>query len=91
MEKALMKQVNATEFQRNPGLYQDAALKEGPLTITKHDRPHIVMMSYEDYKELRRGLRKVRHVTELSDAEIDLILQSKMRPGHEHLNEDMED
>ncbi len=84
-----MKHVNSTDFQRHFAEYQDVALKE-PLAITKHDRPRLVMMSYEDYKELRRGMRRALHVTELSDAEIDAISQAEMPAGHDHLDDELD-
>ncbi len=85
-----MKQVNSTDFQRKPGLYQDAALVE-PLTIMKHDRPHIVMMSYEEYKNLRRGMRQALHVTELSDADMEAIMAARVPPEHAHLDDELDD
>jgi prevent-host-death family protein len=36
--------ITSTEFQQNVGRYQDAAL-QSPVVITKHDRPHTVLMS----------------------------------------------
>ena len=36
--------VTSTEFQQNVGRYQDAAI-QAPVVITKHNRPHTVLMS----------------------------------------------
>jgi len=36
--------VTSTDFQQNVGRYQDAA-QQAPVIITKHDRPHTVLMS----------------------------------------------
>jgi len=90
MEKNVMKQVNATDFQRNFAEYQDSALVE-PLAITKHDRPRLVMMSYEDYHRLRRGIRKALHVTELSDEDMRAIMDAKVPSEYDHLNDELDD
>lgn len=52
-----MIEISAQEFQKNFSLYQDQALAH-PLTITKHGRPRLVMMSVEEYKTLTQARPK---------------------------------
>lgn len=85
-----MKQVNSTDFQRHFARWQDAALTE-PLAITKHDRPRLVMMSYEDYRLLARGRRQALHVSEFSEADLAGIEAAEVPEGFSHLDDEMDD
>ena len=46
------------EFQRAFGPLSDKAARE-PLTITKHGRDHLVLMSADEYARLKRRDRRV--------------------------------
>jgi PHD/YefM family antitoxin component YafN of YafNO toxin-antitoxin module len=48
-----MRKVQANEFQRNIGTYQDMALTE-PLTITRWGRAATVILSLQQYERLKR-------------------------------------
>ena len=85
-----MKQVNSTDFQRNFALWQDAALAE-PVAITKHDRPRLVMMSYEDYQILARGNRRALHVSELSEQDLAAIEAAEVPERFAHLDDEMDE
>lgn len=43
--------VTANEFQKSPGEYLDRALRR-PLTLTKHGRPHLVLIAADEYSPL---------------------------------------
>jgi len=83
-----MPTVSSTEFQRDVGLYQDAALSE-PLIITNRGRERHVLMAAEEYHRLRRRAREVLTAGELSDDDLQQIAEGKMPPGHEHLNDEL--
>lgn len=57
--------VTSTEFQQNVGRYQDAAM-QAPVVITKHDRPHTVLMSAALFEVVMKG-RVARKVEDLDD------------------------
>ena len=63
--------VTSTEFQQNVGRYQDAAL-QAPVVITKHDRPHSVLMSAAMFEVLTKG-RVARRVEDLDDETLRAI------------------
>lgn len=46
-----MMHVTATELNKKPGTYMDAAIRD-PVVVEKNDRPFVVMLSYERYTEL---------------------------------------
>ncbi len=60
-----MPSVSSTDFQRNPGPYQDTAMRE-PVTITAYGRDRLVLLSAEEYKRLKR---------------IDDILSGRLKPA----------
>jgi PHD/YefM family antitoxin component YafN of YafNO toxin-antitoxin module len=87
-----MKEITETDIQSYFEKNTDAALVE-PVVITKDDKPHLVIMSYEEYKNLRHkaGIQQSMHVSELSEADIKAITESKMPADLEYLNEELED
>ncbi len=81
--------VSSTEFQNQVGRYQDEALQH-PVEITKNGRDHVVLLSAAEYRRLKRRDREVLLAGELSDADLEAVAASKMPPGREHLNEEMD-
>ena len=57
--------ISSTEFQQNVGRYQDAA-QQAPVVITKHDRPHSVLVSGALFEVFTKG-RVARLVEDLDD------------------------
>jgi prevent-host-death family protein len=81
--------ISSTEFQRNVGRYQDAAL-QGPVVITKHDRPHIVLMSAALFEVVVKG-RVARRVEDLDNDTLHAIANASVpaaQAGPDHLLED---
>jgi len=69
--------VTSTEFQQNVGRYQDAAL-QAPVVITKHDRPHTVLMSAAMFEVLTKG-RVARPVEDLDDETLRAIASAAVQ------------
>jgi len=61
-----MKSVSAAEFKKKSGAYQDMALSE-PITITKHDRPTLVLLSFAEYQKLVGSNSNMRNIPDMSD------------------------
>jgi prevent-host-death family protein len=80
--------ITSTEFQQNVGRYQDAAL-QAPVVITKHDRPHTVLMSASLFEIFAKG-RVARRVEDLDDDTLKAIANavSPATPDLDHLLED---
>ncbi len=81
--------VTAAEVSKNFGAYQDAAVRD-PVIITKNGRPRTVLMAYEDYVRLSRRDRRVERTVELSEADIQAVEQTRMAPGFEALNAELD-
>jgi prevent-host-death family protein len=45
--------INASDFQRRVGEFSDIARRE-PVTVTRHGRPSLVLISAEDYDRLKQ-------------------------------------
>jgi len=71
-----MVRISATEFQRHVGRYGDVALTE-PVTVTKDGRDRVVVLSAQEYRRLKRRDREVLAASEISDADLDAILQAE--------------
>jgi prevent-host-death family protein len=82
--------VSAAEFQRNIGRYQDLALRQ-PVAVTRNGRESCVLLSTEEYNRLKRRDRRVFRTEDLTDEMVQLIANSKMEPGHEHLDDELKD
>ena len=76
--------VSSTEFQQNVGRYQDAAL-QAPVVITKHDRPHTVLMSAAMFEVLVKG-RVARKVEDLDDDTLKAIAGASVPATHAALD-----
>jgi prevent-host-death family protein len=85
-----MKQVSVSELQKKSGVYHDMALSE-PITITKHDRPSLVLLSFEEYQRLTKQTRRSLSVSQLSEEDLAAIMVSEVPKEYEHLNEELEE
>jgi prevent-host-death family protein len=82
--------VTSKDFQRNPGYYQDQALKEA-VTITRYGRDRLVVVSAEEYYALRKRARLVLAAGEMPESDIHLLKQTSMSSEHEPLNDELEE
>ena len=81
--------VSSTEFQQNVGRYQDCALQR-PAIITKHNRPHTVLMSAALFETVMKG-RVALLVEHIDDDTLNAIANSSVAPEHDHLDSLIED
>jgi PHD/YefM family antitoxin component YafN of YafNO toxin-antitoxin module len=85
-----MLKVTSKDFQRNPGYYQDQALKEA-VTITRYGRDRLVVVNAEEYHALRKRARLVLAAGEMPESDIHLLEQTSMTSEHEPLNDELEE
>ncbi len=60
----MIRQITATEVQKNFGFFQDEALKK-PVFISKNGRPKTVLISYEEFVRLNERDRQAYTVEDL--------------------------
>ncbi len=83
-----MIKVTATEFQRNFGRYEDTALVE-PVSITRHGREKVVLISKETFDKLSARTPKAILVSELSDEDLHNIKQAKVPEEYAELDNEL--
>jgi prevent-host-death family protein len=81
--------VTSTEFQQNVGRYQDAAMQE-PVVITKHNRPHTVLMSAALFEVFTKG-RIARPVEDLDEDTLKAIESAAVPEKYAHLDRLLKD
>ena len=81
--------VTSTEFQQNVGRFQDAALQE-PVVITKHNRPHTVLMSAALFEVFAKG-RVARPVEDLDADTLRAIAGASAPDDHAALDRLLKD
>jgi prevent-host-death family protein len=88
-----MREVPATEFTRNFGLYREIVQRE-PVAVTSHGRPTGYFVSSIEYEELQRYKAMARQsfaTTDLTQEEVKAIASGRMSPEHDHLNALLDD
>ena len=85
--QAVMIQVPSLEFQRRFGDYQHQAQHEGPIGISRHGRPELVLMSVTDYELLVAAAKRTHKTAEAANAVIAAVEAAEMDREHAHLNE----
>jgi PHD/YefM family antitoxin component YafN of YafNO toxin-antitoxin module len=82
--------VSSAEFIKNYGTLADKALLE-PVTITRNGRDRLVLISSEEYERMRRRDRRVIRVEDMSDEEIEEIMQQRVPEEYDYLNDELKD
>ena len=82
--------VTSAEAQKNFGRYREQALAE-PVTVTQYGKPSVVMISSAEYERLKELDRRVMRLDEMSDAEIEEMLNSSIPPEQRYSVADIQD
>ena len=85
-----MIRVSSTEFGKEIGRYQDAALSQ-PVIVTRNGRDRTVMISAEEYLRLKRRDRQVLATVDAPDEIFDAVRASEMDPRHRPLDDLLKD
>jgi len=85
-----MTNVTSAEAQKNFGRYREQALAE-PVTVTQYGKPSVVMISAAEYERLKELDRRVMRLDEMSDAEIEEMLNSSIPPEQRYSVADIQD
>jgi PHD/YefM family antitoxin component YafN of YafNO toxin-antitoxin module len=83
-----MIRVSSTEFGKEVGRYQDAALSQ-PVIVTRDGRDQTVMISVEEYQRLKRRDRQAFASGELPEEIVEAVSRSEMDARHDHLDDDL--
>jgi prevent-host-death family protein len=80
-----MIRVSSTEFGKEVGRYQDAALSQ-PVVVTRNGRDRTVMISADEYARLKRRDRQVFSTADMPEEIVEAVRKSEMDPRHNHLD-----
>jgi prevent-host-death family protein len=86
----LMSTVTSAEAQKNFGRYREQALAE-PVVVTQYGKPSVVIISAAEYERLKELDRRVMRLDDMSDAEIEEMLNSRIPPEHRYSISDIKD
>jgi PHD/YefM family antitoxin component YafN of YafNO toxin-antitoxin module len=75
--------VTSGEFQQQFERYQDEALRQ-PITIMLSDEKRLVMMSFEEYRRLKRRDRRVLRAEDFTDADTTTIRRLTLSCRHQN-------
>ena len=64
-------------------------LSASHLTITRHGRERLVLISAEEFHLLQQRAREVLHVNELTEDDIALLESTQMSTKHNNLNTEL--
>lgn len=81
--------VTSEELRQHFERCQDEALRQ-PITITLGGEERLVMISFEEYRRLKRRDRRALRAEDFTDAEIVAIANTEMDPRHRHLDDELE-
>jgi len=84
-----MIRVSSTEFGKEVGRYQDAALAQ-PVVVTRNGRDRIVVISADEYRRLKKRDREVLAVEDFTDAEIEAVRRAEPSPEADTFNHEIE-
>ena len=71
-----MIRVSATEFGKEVGRFQDAALSQ-PVIVTRNGRDRTVTISIEEYRRLKRRDREVLGIEDFTGADVEAIRRTE--------------
>jgi prevent-host-death family protein len=81
-----MREVPASEFTRNFGLYREIAQRE-PIAVTSYGRPTGYFVSAVEFEALQRlKATRSRAVADLTQEEIEQMAAGRMASEHDYLN-----
>jgi hypothetical protein len=81
-----MIRVSSTEFGKEVGRYQDAALSQ-PVIVTRNGRDRTVMISADEYLRLKRRDRQVLAAGVVPEDIVEAVRNAEMDPRHDHLDD----
>ncbi|AXO12865.1 hypothetical protein [Thalassospira indica] len=85
-----MQKVSATELAKKFGAYKSRALVE-PLCVTCNGRAELVLMSRTEFLKLRNSYRASIKTVDLSEKELNLIMNTKPATGSEQYDHEVVD
>ncbi len=84
-----MIRVTSTEFGKEVGRYQDAALSQ-PVVVTRNGRDRLVVLAVEEYQRLKKRDREVLAIEDFTEADIEAVRRAEPTPEAEAFNAELD-
>lgn len=84
-----MIRVTSTEFGKEVGRYQDAALSQ-PVIVTRNGRDRTVMISADEYRRLKRRDREVLGIEDFAETDIEAVRRAEPSRDAEAFNHEVD-
>ncbi len=84
-----MHQLDAREFRDEPSTGMERARME-TVVITEAGQPSLVLISWEVFSGLRKGTRRAVTFEGLSEEEKRSLVNARMSPEHDHLDDELD-
>jgi prevent-host-death family protein len=81
--------ITSAEAQKNFGRYRQQALAD-PVFVTQYGKPSVVIISAAGFERLKDLDRRVMRLEDMSDAEIEEMLNSEIPKEHRYSITDIE-
>jgi prevent-host-death family protein len=82
--------VTSAQAQKNFGRYREQALAE-PVVVTQYGKPSVVMISAAEYERLKELDRRVMRLDEMSNSEIEEMLNANIPVENRYSVADIKD
>jgi prevent-host-death family protein len=82
--------VSSAEVQKNFGRYKDAARAE-PVVVTQYGRPSVVILAASEYDRLKELDRRVMRLDDMTDGEIEEMIEAEIPAEHRYSLADIPD
>ncbi len=82
--------VSSAEVQKNFGRFKDVARTE-PVIVTQYGKPAVVILDASEYERLKELDRRVLRLDDMSDSEIEEMLQAEIPLEHRYRLADIPD
>ena len=83
LRNTAMTKVSSAEVQKNFGRFKDMARAE-PVVVTQYGKPAVVILDAGEYERLKELDRRVLRLDDMSDTEIDEMVQAEIPPEHRY-------
>jgi len=80
--------VSSTEFGKEVGRYQDAALSQ-PVVVTRNGQDRTVMISADEYRRLKKRDREVLAIEDFTETDIEAIRRTEPSSDSEIFNDEL--
>ncbi|HTW72987.1 MAG TPA: type II toxin-antitoxin system Phd/YefM family antitoxin [Acetobacteraceae bacterium] len=82
--------VSSAEVQKNFGRFKEAARSE-PVVVTQYGKPAVVILDAAEYDRLKELDRRVMRLDDMTDGEIEEMLQAEIPLAHRYSLADIPD